>query len=709
MAEGGNNHTLGFDQEQLSKYLETHPEMEGFTEQSNSFKTEAEDALASQANLEELYTKDSWIEGHPYLGLDTKSISNINTLVEKLENGYSGLPENGATTEAIGGEVTDEAASSGVAIASDAALGPLLGLIPFAGYITYQDITTGSNFVTQAIFSGKEDAEKVEEQGGEGAEAMHWQKMPSLNCNNPQGYSWCFDKRVAEYFENSTSGTSGENWLYNHDERQGMYETTHTEVEGFYQPAYYLQGKVGGWFYMGANGFYGKNPVMEGWPWEEDESGGCFDHGISGWPNHMIHVATTVLVAKGAGSCNGGSPEKVIQEFTGTLIIRTPSRMHIGLPKQATKSTVEKLQEEGKIAKQDEGEGHLPTSPSQENEDIKKAAQKKGEGGQRRKEKFECHLIGCELEYEAPTTETPTEPASPGKQEETPPPIPGIVEIPDCSISPTTGEECRAKLEEYGFTKVNIDIETWEHANVKIPAGDVIATDPGAGSVVETTNTVTVDDNPDSEKMPVEIPKINKGSETGTEYKERLEREGWTKVEVKTLPETNYDPEVGPDQAAYTDPAEGTQEDPARTTKVEVSQNPSDAPVPIEGPSKLGPPTEPGFNMPSFGVACKGFPFGVPCWLIHTVEGWSATPVAPEWGLSKFTVEGREVPATHFHLSVLEPIMEKVRVAQLIFITIGLVLLFYRFAKGGSPPSGAGTPDVGGGGEIPTPDEGVYL
>ena len=33
--------------------------------------------------------------------------------------------------------------------------------------------------------------------------------------------------------------------------------------------------------------------------------------------------------------------------------------------------------------------------------------------------------------------------------------------------------------------------------------------------------------------------------------------------------------------------------------------------------------------------------------------------------------------------------MEVVRPAMLIFATIGLVLLFFRFAKGGGPPSGS--------------------
>jgi hypothetical protein len=41
------------------------------------------------------------------------------------------------------------------------------------------------------------------------------------------------------------------------------------------------------------------------------------------------------------------------------------------------------------------------------------------------------------------------------------------------------------------------------------------------------------------------------------------------------------------------------------------------------------------------------------------------------------------------------PVMEKVRPVMIVFATIGIVLLFYRLAKGGSPASG-GTGDAPG-------------
>jgi hypothetical protein len=192
---------------------------------------------------------------------------------------------------------------------------------------------------------------------------------------------------------------------------------------------------------------------------------------------------------------------------------------------------------------------------------------------------------------------------------------------------------------------------------------------------------------PLSPAIPATIP-----GETGTQYKTRVETLGWTSVTLNTLPETATNPRVGPEGVSYTVPSEGTPE-PSKATHIDVEQNPKDAPIPAETPNKIGPPTEPGFKLPKFGVLCKGFPFGVPCWLVKTIEGWSATPKAPEWGLEEFSIKGKKVSGSKFHLSQLEPIMEKVRPAILIFVTIGIVLLFYKFAKGGGPEGGSGTGD----------------
>lgn len=177
--------------------------------------------------------------------------------------------------------------------------------------------------------------------------------------------------------------------------------------------------------------------------------------------------------------------------------------------------------------------------------------------------------------------------------------------------------------------------------------------------------------------------------EVYTEYKTRLETAGFTGSDVseRVLPESAIDTSVGPNDVASVSPAPGTATAP--TTSIDVSVNPSDAPIPGESLGGIGPPSEPGLKLPSFGVLCKGFPFGVPCWLAETIGAWSATAKAPEWGVEGLEVKGHKIENLKVNLAKLEGIMEVVRPAMLIFATIGLVLLFFRFAKGGGPPSGS--------------------
>ncbi len=184
----------------------------------------------------------------------------------------------------------------------------------------------------------------------------------------------------------------------------------------------------------------------------------------------------------------------------------------------------------------------------------------------------------------------------------------------------------------------------------------------------------------------LEIPAIQP-NELASTYKTELESLGFTDVNVQTLPESDTDPALGPGAATGVAPSPGTEVPPS--TDVTVEANPDTA-GPAEPTKGIGGPTLPGIKLPSFPVLCKGFPFGVPCWLIQTIEGWSTSASAPELGIENLEVEKHTVTGAKFKLSRLEPIMEKVRPAMVIFATIGLVLLFYRFAKGGGPPSGGG-------------------
>lgn len=190
----------------------------------------------------------------------------------------------------------------------------------------------------------------------------------------------------------------------------------------------------------------------------------------------------------------------------------------------------------------------------------------------------------------------------------------------------------------------------------------------------------------EEEAKPLEIP-IPQEDELATTYAAEVEAAGFTSPapEIFPLKEASPNPEEGPADVGTVSPDPGSRAEPG--TEVKIGENPADA-VPPPSHGGIGGPTEPGFKFPSFPVLCKGFPFGVPCWLAKTIESWSTTAEAPVWGFH-FEWEARRIEGS-FNFAKLEPIMEKVRPAMVIFATVGLVLLFYSFAKGGGPPSGSG-------------------
>lgn len=202
----------------------------------------------------------------------------------------------------------------------------------------------------------------------------------------------------------------------------------------------------------------------------------------------------------------------------------------------------------------------------------------------------------------------------------------------------------------------------------------------------------------------LEIPPIGH-DELYTQYKTRVETAGFTDIQEHVLPESGIDTKVGPEEVTTVSPAPGSEQSPS--TKVDVDVNPEDAPVPEDTHAAIPGPTQPGIKFPRFAVLCKGFPFGVPCWIAETISGWSASATAPEWGVNEIEVYHHKIPPIKFNLAELEPIMEYVRPAILIFATIGLVLLFFSFAKGGGPPSG-GNSDTAGSGMGGSESQGIY-
>jgi hypothetical protein len=190
---------------------------------------------------------------------------------------------------------------------------------------------------------------------------------------------------------------------------------------------------------------------------------------------------------------------------------------------------------------------------------------------------------------------------------------------------------------------------------------------------------------PDDPTRP-EIPPVE-SDELYTHYKARVEQAGFTDVQENVLPDSQIDTSVGPNAVASVAPDPGTQAD--SSTQIRVDVNPEDAPNPAEAGSVVGPPAEPGIDFPNLGVLCTKFPFGVPCWLVEEVSEWSGTKEVPTWDIPL------EVPLVGFHVNLpislapLEPAMEIIRPVLVALSTVGLVLLFFRFAMaGGGGPDG---------------------
>lgn len=170
------------------------------------------------------------------------------------------------------------------------------------------------------------------------------------------------------------------------------------------------------------------------------------------------------------------------------------------------------------------------------------------------------------------------------------------------------------------------------------------------------------------------------------EYEQQLEAEGFSDVTVKTVGESDENPETGPEDVARVYPQVGTRVQAG--AHVEVDENPKTAPAPTEPKAPSTGEMPPGIKTPSFGVLCNKFPFGVPCWAVETIKGWSATGEAPK----------TEIPIDKKHIainfSVLEPAMEIIRPVIVIALVVGIVWTFFALSTGGG-----GAPDTSGDGE----------
>jgi hypothetical protein len=682
--------------EALAKYYESHPNLEGMSSQSSTFQAESEKALASVENLEKMYTGSSELASKPPTGLSSKIDELVSELVGREESLYKGMATGGSTEAAVGAETLDGAESAGlVSEVGAASCAPCLvaGLVPLAGTLAYEDITTGTNFVTQAIFSSTEDYEQwVAEPGPEhedvAAEKLAWMRI-NFRASSGAALGWPGKHEVnllaPYYLRNEARCPSGkpyEEWngvpfsyknncSYSEATLFGSKLTAENEfptepfgaspscsTTSFNAPegeTYILMADISGRWYPGSceapetekapgiiNGRTAVFTAPNNW---------CYTHyaqtagrGISGYPPK---VGPFDILGEPTGYCKeiGYGFKEHELSMNAAVEYRARSRMHIGLPRTTTKAAVEGLESEGHHF--NHNEGHTP-SYEKLPETVKKYSEKLKEHGQRRQEEAECHVLECETEHVPAETETELEPSLPEKMEGEPPALPGTAEVPSCFLIATTGAECVALIEAAGYTDVELDVLTWEHAVVTQPADSTVSVSPAAGSHVETMTKVVVEANPDSENMPIEVPAPGH-DEVYTHYKERLEAEGWTDLEENILSEP--DTSAGPGDAVSTDPSSTTRLDPGTdkaTTPVQVNVNPTGSPA--DGLPPGASPEAPGCGLtpPTTSISLSPvtsqrfgsvFPFVLLPWMSETVAGIAASPTEPHFVLHVFGSE----------------------------------------------------------------------
>lgn len=168
----------------------------------------------------------------------------------------------------------------------------------------------------------------------------------------------------------------------------------------------------------------------------------------------------------------------------------------------------------------------------------------------------------------------------------------------------------------------------------------------------------------------VEIPRPREG-EVYADYASRLQEAGLSAVRADVA---SPEPGVEPNVVLSTSPAGGTRV--ATGTEVTVRTQPATAPGAGGG--------DPGLHAIDLGPlrvaqACAQFPFGVPCWLLDTVQEWvveGSDP--PSWTIPfPYTAEGFTLD-----LELLEGIAPMIRGLLLVLATVGLATRFYSWATG---------------------------
>lgn len=692
----GPNLSIGEILKKLELALKSEPHLEGFGADSPEVKAALERGIGAEEWLNEEYDGASIgdiMSRYSLTGMDEAAQLAVKGDAATLSSGGSALPQFGPTMFDIGGEALTTAEGT-LDVAGGATGGLLGGGVLAAGLVP--TLASGAGAFVSGYFIGTQleqywaggsstSQSEETDAGGLEVEELGWLRgfCPETACGELTTEELIKVAGIGiEPMEAEGKPVGGDPSLIS-TPTYGSQSASLTQTAG--KPFWLLVYRTGGSWYSVAPGFklkklegkytwiYGdwRAEAAEG-EYESCKVGGTYPSGgyggVAGFPPHEKNMTIT-------GFASGHAEESFLCEN----IIRKPP-LYSYEPTGETfgwfAAPHSEYRKEGQMPTElPIKEGTCPvleceyTTPPEKPAELEKLTKHMGEKLEEEENKDLAKWLAHELGL------------APGGKEPT---VPGHLEVPSCKGFLKT--ECVKVVSSYDLVP-ELDPRTWENADLALGSEAVIETAPKEGSEIEEGKKVGIIYNPTI--MPLIIPPITP-FEKWPEYKEALEKAGFSDPEKVELPESEYVPTVGPSQVGKVNPAPGTRVNPADSaTPVKVGVNPPYIPPTPETKGGVEGPTLPGFDLPSFPVLCKGFPFGVPCWLAETIESWSATPKAPEWGLENVEIDGRHITGK-FDLAKLEPIMEVIRPMMVAFATIGLVLLFYRFARGGSPPSGGG-------------------
>ena len=271
----------------------------------------------------------------------------------------------------------------------------------------------------------------------------------------------------------------------------------------------------------------------------------------------------------------------------------------------------------------------------------------------------------------------------------------GELTIPKSCAPAGDPPTCAADLTAAGFPTPSTTTVADDQAVPADGAGNIVQTQPSAGSHADADTVVVINENPSP--LPIVIPAPN-ANETYSSFVARLQALGLVGAISETTSDGSQD-QSGSYDVTATQPVAGSQVSPSTAVQVSTSPASADGTDPsgstgTGGASAPTTPTLPGINIPSAPTPCNVFPFGLPCWISNQLGGFSAPAVAPSVKIAIPQIFGGgstdiDLGATIFGVQ-LDSLMQYVRPVLLISAAIGLMVWLAGMAMGGSTGGGSG-------------------